>query len=149
MSFNGTFFYLYDEDKKQWDAFPLKYMFKESYKGAMEVQDLDSTVNANGVLERTTLDHTRYTIEFATPPMWNNDMNKLSKFFNDHYVNKKQRKVKVRFYKNETDSYVDSYTLDGKTHDCYFYVATPSFSVNRVDGDKILYNSMTYNLIQY
>jgi len=151
MSFNGTFFYLYNEKTSKWDAFPNEYIFRESYKGATEVQDLDSSVNANGLLERTTLEHTRATIEFATPPCWNSTMKEISSFFSSHYINKKQRKVKVKYYDNETDSYISTYTLDGKTHDCEFYVATPSFSVNRIEKDtnRILYNSMTYNLIQY
>lgn len=146
MSFNGTFFYLWDENMigqtPHWVAFPNKYIFKESYTGALEVQDLDSTRNANGKLKRNVLDHTAFTINFSTPPCYNKDMNKIFRdFINKYYMHghEKERKLKVRFYVNEIDEYEEG----------EFYVATPKFNVNWVKGNEIFYKSVAISMIQY
>lgn len=140
--FNGILFELWSDKDRQWHAFPNKYIYKESYVGALEVQDLDSTRNANGVLVRNVLDHTAYTITFNTVPCYNTDMKKIfDDFFNYHYLtgHEKERKLKVNFYVNETDSYETG----------EFYLATPKFTVDWIKGKEIFYKSVTINMIQY
>lgn len=139
MSFTGSFFYLYNTDTNSWDSFDNSNIFKESLKGALEVQDLDSSRMADGVLKRNVLAHTAYTIEFDIPPCWNDKMDKLWSFIRSHYSNAKERKLKVKYYNHEIGDY--------ETGD--FYISTPAFSVYRVDGNKIFYNGMTINMIQY
>ena len=140
MSFNGTFFYLWNSKTEKWDDFSNKNIFKESLKGALEVQDLDSGRDASGVLQRkSVLEHTAFTIEFTVPPCWNEQMDELWRMIRSHYTNKLERKLKVKYYNHEEGDYA--------TGD--FYVATPSFNVNRVEGKRIFYNSMTINMIEY
>ena len=139
--FDGAFFYLWNESTSKWDDFTNDNIFKDSLKGALETQDLDSTRDANGVLNRNVLEHTAYTIEFTTPPCWNDKMDALWSMIRSHYLSghKRERKLKVKFYVHEQGDYDTG----------EFYISTPTFNVGRVEGNKIFYNSMTINLIQY
>lgn len=142
MAFNGVFLKLYNKSTGKYDSFPNKYIFKESYVGAREVQDVDSGRTADGKMKRNVVNHVAHTIDFTTPPMWNTEMNNVFKnFINTHYVQggELERKLKIQYYENESDSY-----LTGE-----FYLATPKFSVNRIDGNKILYNSIEMHFVEY
>lgn len=140
MSFDGGLIYLYNPSSGQYDNLPLSYMFKESYKVTPNRrQDLDSGRNANGVLERNVLDHTASTIEFETKPTWNKTIGELNQFIRSHYIVEKEKKLDIRYYCPDLDDY--------KTG--VFYVPDIEYPIMRVDGNRIFYNNITYEFIEY
>lgn len=122
--------------------FPLDLVFKESYTVAPNRrQDLDSTRNANGKLERNVLDHTPSTITIQTKQMDNKDMARLMGVITGAYSVPKERKLPITYYCPDTDSY--------KTGD--FYVADIEFPINRVEVEnkRIVYNSTQIDFVEY
>lgn len=136
MAFNG---YLL---KMGEDIFPLSFVYKESYKVVPNRrQDLDSSRNANGKLERNVLDHMPSTIVFQTKPMFNDDLDKMMTFIRTHYTIEKEKKIKLNYYCPDINGY--------KTGD--FYLPDIEFSINLVDLEKnrILYNGFQLEFIEY
>jgi hypothetical protein len=136
MAFNG---YLL---KLNGSTFPLKYIYKESYKVTPNrVQDLDPKRVETGVLYRNALSHTVTTIQFQTKPMWNSDMSSLMSFIRSSYSNASEKKVTVNYYSPDINAY--------KTGT--FYVPDIEFEINMIDTskNKILYNSTTIEFIEY
>ena len=81
MAFDGTLL------KISGDTFPLKYVYKESYKiTPNRVQDLDPTRDSNGKLKRNPVSHTATTITFTTKPMWNDDFDDMMSFIRSRYT---------------------------------------------------------------
>jgi len=122
------------------DNFPLKYVFKESYKVAPNRrQDIDSTRNANGILVRNVLDHTASTISFSTKPMWNDELAELMSFLRNHYSVEKEKKLIITYYCPDLDDY--------KTGE--FYIPDIEFPIYRVESKRIFYSSFTLEFIEY
>lgn len=136
MAFNGSLLSLGGSD------FPLKYVFKESYKVTPNRrQDLDPYRDANGLLHRNTLSHTATTISLQTKPMWNSDMASLMSFIRGKYTNSQEKKLSITYYCPDIDSY--------KTGN--FYVPDIEFNMDLVDTAKkrVLYYSTTLEFIEY
>lgn len=136
MAFNGSLISLGGSN------FPLKYVFKESYKVTPNRrQDLDPYRDANGNLHRNVLSHTATTITFQTKPMWNTDFEAMMSFIRNRYTNVAEKKLSITYYSPDTDSY--------KTGN--FYMPDMEFNMNMVDtyNNRILYNSMTLEFIEY
>jgi len=122
--------------------FPLKYVYKESYKVTPNrVQDLDPKRTETGKLKRNALEHTATTIQLQTKPMWNNEMSSLMSFIRGSYSNAKEKKVHVTYYSPDLNDY--------KSGD--FYIPDVEYEINMVDttNNKILYNSTTIEFIEY
>lgn len=136
MAFNG---YLLKSGN---DNFPLKYVFKESYKiTPNRRQDLDPYRDANGKLHRNTLSHTATTIQFQTKPMSNSQYESLMSWLRSHYSNLQEKKIPLTYYSPDTNSY--------KSGD--FYVPDIEMTMDLVDTvhNKILYLSSTIEFIEY
>jgi len=135
MAFTGSLFSI------KGDAFPLKYIYKESYTAQREILDLDTTRSTTGKLQRNVLDHESFVIAFQTRPMWNTAHANMWEFINNRLANSKARKCNLTFYVPELDDY-DSGT---------FYIPTPVIPIHVVDTDnnKILYNSYEIQFIKY
>lgn len=136
MAFNG------DLLKFGNDTFPLKYVFKESYKVTPNRrQDLDPYRDGNGVLRRNTLSHTATTIQFQTRPMWNDEFEQLMSFLRSHYNNSREKKLSITYYSPDINSY--------KTGD--FHVPDVEMTMDLVDtsNKKIFYLSTTLEFIEY
>lgn len=136
MSFNGSLI------KFSGDNFPLKYVFKESYKVTPNRrQDLDPYRDGNGKLHRNTLSHTATTIQFQTKPMWNDDFDTMMSFIRSHYTNDLEKKLSITYFSPDTNSY--------KTGN--FYVPDIEYTIDLVDTtkNKILYLSTTLEFIEY
>lgn len=122
-------------------VFPTKYIFKDSYQHITHVQDLDSTVNNKGVLQRNVLDHVRYTVKFDTPPMNKSDYDAMWAFIRNAYISKLRREVHITFYDEEEDDYISAkFYLAEFTHSYYQF--------NTTTGEGI-YNSQTLEFISY
>jgi hypothetical protein len=136
MAFNGSLL------KFSGDNFPLKYVFKESYKVTPNRrQDLDPYRNANGKLIRNTLSHKPTTISFATVPMWNTDMAKFMKLIRDSYTVSKERKLYVNYFSPDTNGYDSG----------WFYVPDVEYEIDLVNErtDRLLYYPTTIEFIEY
>lgn len=119
---------------------PLSYIKVQSYKVVPNRrQDLDSTRNANGVLQRTVLDHYASTVEFSTIPMDNNQMATFMSLLRSKYSVEKEKKIRLTYYCPDTDSY--------KSGD--FYVPDIEFPIIYIDGTTIQYDSVTLEFIEY
>ena len=136
MAFNG---YLL---KLGADIFPLSFVYRNTYTVTPNRrQDLDSLRNADGVLERTVLDHMPSTISFQVKPMYNKDLNELMSFIRNHYSNEKEKKLVGEYYCPDIDDY--------KTGE--FYVPDISFPIDMVDVEnrRILYREFQLEFIEY
>lgn len=136
MAFNGSLL------KFSGDNFPLKYVFKESYKVTPNRrQDLDPYRDANGYLHRNTLSHTATTIQFQTKPMWNDQFEQMMNFIRGHYTNTQEKKLQITYYSPDINSY--------KTGN--FYVPDVEYVMDLVDTvkNRILYLSTTLEFIEY
>lgn len=123
---------------------PMKYMATQSYIITPNQRiDLDSGVsNANGILVRNVLEHTRSKIEWNTPAMLNNkDIAALNSFLRENYENWKERRIAATYYDVETDSY--------KTGT--FYMPDVQYTIYRADNEKkiLYYNKARFALIEY
>ena len=136
MAFNGSLLKLGGAD------FPLKYIYKESYKiTPNRRQDLDPKRTESGKLKRNTLSHYVTTIQFQTKPMWNNEFAQMMSFIRSHYSNEKEKKFSITYYSPDTNDY--------ETGD--FYLPDVEISMDMVDTDKkkIFYLSTTIEFIEY
>lgn len=122
---------------------PLKFIRLDSYDSAPnQRQDIDSGVdNANGVLIRQTLAHTRSKIEFETPYMHLKDKHTLMSNIKAQYINTNERKVSVTYYDDENDVY--------KTGT--FYIPDIHWKIYNVDeiNNDIIYNPTRIAFIEY
>ena len=118
---------------------PFKYINSNTYKASMNVQDLDSYRDADGVLHRNTLSHVPCKVEFETANMFHTDFADMMGNIQRNYVNAAERKAVVSAYVPETDSYV--------TQDMYMPDITPTI-INQFSG-KLLYGSTRIAIVGY
>ena len=122
--------------------FPLKYVKVESYEitpdQRMEVSAGRATT---GLLKRTTCSHTASKIELNTIPLTNKEVKDISDKLTAAYTDSSQRKLDIRYYVPETDSY--------KTGTVY--VPDIQYPINRIDlkTNTIYYNSIRLAFIEY
>lgn len=96
---------------------PLSLIRADSYSVFMSITDLDSYVDANGVLHRNALDHVANKVEFETVPMLSHlEYASLMSNIRSQFTVPKERKASVECYIPELDSYVtqDMYMPDIK-----------------------------------
>lgn len=121
---------------------PLKYVQLESYAiTPNQRQDLDSYRDANGVLQRTVLEHTATKIEFETPYMHLRDKLSFMSNLKAQFNNINERKVSVTYYDDETDSYKSG----------TFYIPDIQWTYYNVDEDNadIIYAPTRIAFIEY
>lgn len=120
--------------------FPTSLIRADSYSAYKSVTDLDSYVDANGVLHRNALNHFAYKCEFETVPMMSStQFASLMASIYGQFTNLTERKALVTFYIPEVDDYVtiDAYMPDIKPQ-MYF-----------ADSHKIQYDSVRFAFISY
>lgn len=118
---------------------PFKYIKSDTYKASMNVQDLDSYRDADGVLHRTTLSHVPCKVEFETVNMFNTDFAEMMGNMQRNYINGAERKVEVSAYVPEIDGYV--------TQDMYMPDVTPI--IKNQFGKNLLFGSTRIAFIGY
>jgi len=145
MAYNG---YLLKVGGSSEMDFPIKYMKAETFDAVLNAQDMDSDRNANGVLDRTVLDHVAGQITFQTPPMWNDEFDAMMEIFRSHYISKfvedninPERKLIVEAFFPEINGY----------HQGEFYLVTPKPQIDWVKSkeNKLHYLPMEIQLVQY
>lgn len=123
-------------------VFPLSFVYKESYEIVPKMrQDKDPFRNANGELTRGVLPHMCSKISIKTKPMWDYEMSQLMTLIKNNFVVEKERKVSLTYFCPDTNDYSTG----------NFYIPDFNFNMNYVDteNNKILYNSMTIEFIEY
>ena len=136
MAFDGNLIYLGSGNT----PLPLSFIKVQSYKiTPNRRQDLDSTRNANGKLQRTVLDHYATTVEFQTIPMDNATKNAFMNLMRSNYSIEKEKKMHMRYYCPDTDSYKEG----------DFYVPDVEFPMLHIFGTNIQYDSLTWEFIEY
>ena len=119
---------------------PLSLIRAETYTVFMSITDLDSYVDANGLLHRNALDHVANKVEFETVPLLDNTQ--FADLMNNLYANmtiQKERKASVTLYIPEKDAYV--------TQDMYMPDIKPTLYY--ADDTKIQYNQVRLAFIGY
>ena len=140
MAFNGKLLEL--KTGNDYVEFPLKYIKAESYDITPH-QRMESSANraTSGKLNRTTVSHTASKIEFETIVLTNKEVKDISDKLSAAYTDSLQRKLEIRYYVPETDSYVTGIV----------YVPDIHFPIMRVDKTNMVvhYNSIRYAFIEY
>lgn len=117
-----------------------KYIKSQSYKVTLNVQDLDSFRDANGVLHRTALEHRVSKVEFETPAMLTNvQMTELFNNIANNYSVPAERKFVGTFYVPELDDYVSQ----------DMYMSDPAFNIYGIFDNVVKYSSVRIAFITY
>ena len=112
----------------------------ESYNAVLHVQDLDSFRDANGVLNRTALEHTVAEVNFELKAMLtNSDVSEIFSNIRNNYTVSSERKVLATIYVPELDDYI--------TQD--MYMPDVSFTIYGTYNNVITYNSIPISFIGY
>ena len=82
----------------------MKWIFKDSYSVTPHVLDMDSTRNANGVLQRNVLDHKSVTVTFQTVPMTFDEYEEMWAWIRAKYISTKEKSLNIGYYDFETGS---------------------------------------------
>ena len=119
---------------------PLTYVKAESYSATPDQRmESEAKRDTTGVLHRTTCSHTATKIEINTVPMTNVQWKTLWDLIKAQFTDAQQRKLTLKYYDNESDSY--------KTGD--FYMPDVQYPIMRVDGNTIHYDSIRLAFIEY
>ena len=140
MAFNGKLVEL--KTNGSWVNLPLTYIKSESYKVTPNQRmEASASRSADGVLVRTTVSHTASKIEFNTINLTNSELKTLYGYFSAAFTNATERKLELRYYNPETDTY--------KTGD--FYKPDADYDINRVDisAHIVHYNPIRFAIIEY
>lgn len=112
----------------------------ESYNAVLHVQDLDSFRDANGLLNRTALEHTVAEVNFELKAMLTNlDVSEIFSNIRNNYTVSAERKVLATIYVPELDDYI--------TQD--MYMPDVSFPIYGTYNNVITYNSIPVSFIGY
>lgn len=121
-------------------TFPLGLIKADSYQVYKSVTDLDSFVDAEGVLHRNALAHLAYKVEFETRAMLTNkEMSALFSNIYSQFTDQLERKASCTLYVPETDAYVT----------CDMYMADVKPQMYFADATKIQYDPVRFAFISY
>lgn len=119
---------------------PLSIIRAETYSPYKSVTDLDSYVDANGILHRNALEHVAYKIEFETIPLLTDtQFGDLMSNLYAQMSNTLERKASVTAFIPEINDYI--------TQDMYMPDIKPVLYY--ADGEKIQYNQIRLAFIGY
>lgn len=121
-------------------AFPLKYIRTESYDTTPN-QRMESEAGraTTGLLHRTTIEHTSTKIEFETPPLTNEQLAAINSMLAGAMSDTHRRDITIQYYDMETDSY--------KIANCY--MPDVKYTINVINGMKVIYKPVRYAFIEY
>ena len=117
-----------------------KYIKTQSYKATLNVLDLDSHRDGNGVLHRDVLEHRVSKVEFETTAMLTNtQMAELFSKIRSNYTVPAERRFIGTVYVPELDDYVSQ----------DMYMSDPSFTIYGIFDDVIKYSPVRISFIAY
>ena len=116
------------------------FINEKSYKATVNVQDLDSYRDANGVLHRNALDHAPIKVEINTRPGLNNfEWANFIGTIRNNFTVAKERKAIVTAFIPELNDYVTQ----------EMYMADPEVTIKTIDRNVIRYESIRLAFIGY
>ena len=119
---------------------PLSLIRADSYSAFMSITDLDSFVDANGVLHRNALEHTANKVEFETKALLTNtEFSSLMSNIRSQFTKASERKASVTCYIPELDAY--------QTQNMYMPDIKPSIYL--ASATEIQYNPVRLAFIGY
>jgi len=119
---------------------PMAFMKAESYTiTPQQRMETEAKRSADGLLHRTTVDHTPVKIVFQTPVLTNPQMDDLNSRLQAAYTVPLERRLTITYYDPESNSY--------KSADCY--MPDVNYNILRVEGNTIYYGSCEFTFIEY
>ena len=139
MGFNG---YLIKLGGAGGTELPMKYIAIGSYKSTPDQRmESKATRSVTGILHRTTVEHKAVKIEFTTPAITNKDVSALNTLLQGQYIDALERKIKIQFYNQETDSY----------REATCYMPDVDYTIDHIDlsTNTVVYNPVRFAFIEY
>ena len=121
---------------------PFKYMKASGYSiTPNQRMESEAKRSVDGVLHRSTVEHTATKIEFNTPNMTNTDVNDMMTLFKNNWTSAAERKLLLYYYDIESDAYKEG----------TFYMPDIQFPIVRVDNVKnvVYYGETRIAFIEY
>ena len=119
---------------------PTSLIKADSYQAYKSVTDMDSYVDADGVLHRNALSHFGWKCEFETVPMMTDKtFGALMSSIYGQFTNATERKALCTIYIPETDAYVS----------CDMYMPDIKPQMYYADSTKIQYDAVRFAFISY
>ena len=116
------------------------YINEKSYKATLNIQDLDSYRDANGVLHRNALDHVPLKVEIQTRPGLNNfEWASFMGAIRDNFTVAKERKCILTAFIPEINDYVTQEV----------YMPDPEVTIKTIDRNIVKYESIRLAFIGY
>jgi hypothetical protein len=119
-------------------VFPNSYFLEYS---STPDQRLDESAerDQNGTLHRTTLPNGKTSITFSTHILHLDEKIKVQNIINTSITNSVQRKAYIEYWNDETNNYDTG----------YFYIPDVEYQIMDATATDILYNPITFELIEY
>lgn len=139
MAFNG---YLIKVGGSSGTILPMKYIKVEGYViTPNQRMETEAKRTVDGLLHRSTVDHTASKIELTTPNLTNLDVDAMMTLFRNAWTNVVERKLTLEYYDMETNTY--------KTGD--FYMPDTKFTIDHIETDIniIVYKESRIAFIEY
>ena len=121
---------------------PMKFMRAETYSVTPDQRmEWSAERDINGYLHRSVVENKPPKIEFNTPLMTNADIVELNTIIQSAYTVQEERKIPIRYYDPESDTYKD--------HECY--MPDVQYKIRNVDiaNNIINYEELRYAFIGY
>jgi len=116
------------------------FINEKSYKATLNIQDLDSYRDANGVLHRNALDHVPLKVEINTRPGLNNfEWADFMGTIRANFTVPKERKCVLTAFIPEINDYVTQNV----------YMPDPEVTIDLIDKNIIKYGSIRLAFIGY
>ena len=122
------------------DVFPHDYILYNTYKVTPDrALDMDSSRNANGILERNVLEHTASTLQFDLRPMNGDQQETVTSFINTHLIDAAQKKVNIQYWDPRISGYKSG----------IFYIPDIEYPIKKIEQNQIYYDKVTLKAIEY
>lgn len=138
MAFNG---YLITLGGENGTHLPMKYIKLSGYSvTSNQRMETEAKRTLDGLLHRSTVEHTATKIEFTTPNMTNRDLDDMMALFRANWTNATERKITLYYYDPETNSHKQG----------EFYMPDIKYEMERVhDPFTIIYKEIRVAFIEY
>lgn len=119
---------------------PHKYIQLSSYDTTPNQRtELSATRDNNNYLHRVTSPNHKTTIKFTTLPLNLAEKTKVQAIMSYGLVNETERKYKVTYWNDETNTYMTS----------EFYMPDVNYQIRKIEDNDIEYNPISFELIEY
>ena len=119
---------------------PHKYIQLSSYDTTPNQRTELSAYRDNfNSLHRVTSPNHKTTIRFTTLPLSLEEKQEIQQIMSYGLVDSTQRKYKVTYWNDETNTYITS----------YFYMPDVNYQIKKIEGSNIEYNPISFELIEY